>query len=117
MQQKRYGENTVKTYIHQLELFFGYYSHKTPEEIDNTDIVDFNYEFIVNNNLSSTFQNQTVSALKKFYTHHFNRNIDGGNIERPRKSNSLPKVIAKNDLQLIFKSIQNAKHKMALETI
>jgi len=26
MQQKRYSNNTIKTYIHQLEIFFGYYN-------------------------------------------------------------------------------------------
>jgi len=33
LEQGRYGENTVKTYIHQLEIFFGYYSDRIPEEI------------------------------------------------------------------------------------
>ena len=28
MQQKRYGDNTVKTYIHQLEIFFGFYTQR-----------------------------------------------------------------------------------------
>jgi len=117
MQQIRYSENTIKTYIHQLELFFGYYWQKTPEEIVNDDIEIFNHKFILKYTLSPTFQNQTVSALKKFYTYHFNQNIDGVKIELPRKSTALPKVIDKNDLQLIFKSLKNAKHKMALETI
>ena len=117
MQQLRYSGNTVKTYIHQLEIFFGYYCQKRPEELENDDIIAFNNDFILKYNLSSTFQNQTISALKKFYTHYFNRNIDVGKIERPRKALSLPKVIDKGDLQKIFQSIQNPKHKMALETI
>jgi len=117
MQQMRYSENTIKTYIHQLELFFGYHSQIIPEEISIDDIEDFNHEFIFKHNLSLTFQNQTVSALKIFYTYTFNRNFDGGKIERPRKTISLPKVIDKNDLQLFFRNIRNGKHKMALETI
>jgi integrase/recombinase XerD len=47
MEQKRYAENTIKTYIHQLEIFFGYYASKNPEEISNDDITRFNTEFIL----------------------------------------------------------------------
>jgi integrase/recombinase XerD len=117
MQQLRYSGNTIKTYIHQLEIFFGYYSKKTVGEIDNDDIVSFNNDFILKYNLSSTFQNQAISALKKFYVYFLNRNIDIGKIERPLKELALPKVIDKGDLHKIFNSIQNPKHKMALETI
>jgi site-specific recombinase XerD len=117
LEQGRYGENTVKTYIHQLEIFFGYYSDIKPEQITTQDITAFNSEFILKNNLSATFQNQTISALKKFYTWKFNRNLDSENLERPRKSSSLPKVMDKTDLKRFFESIKNTKHKMAFETI
>lgn len=117
LQQGRYGENTVKTYIHQLEVFFGFYSDRNPKEITTQDITAFNSEFILKNSLSATFQNQTISALKKFYTWKFNRNLDSENLERPRKSSSLPKVMDKTDLKKFLESIKNTKHKMAFETI
>ncbi|MFT3737995.1 MAG: tyrosine-type recombinase/integrase [Breznakibacter sp.] len=117
MEQKRFAENTIKTYIHQLEIFFGYYSDKTPAEIKVSDIVAFNHDFIVGNRLSSTFQNQTLSALKKFYVIQFQRDLDTEGIERPGRSRSLPKVMDKKDLQKFFESIKNPKHRMAFETI
>jgi len=117
MQQMRFSDNTVKTYIHQLEIFFGYYSNKRIEIIDNNDINLFSQEFILANGLSPTFQNQTISALKKFYNVHLNRNLDIETLERPVKSKPLPKVMDKTELQTFFKSITNQKHKMAFETI
>ena len=117
MEQIRYSENTIKTYIHQLEIFFGYYHEKTPGTINNSDVIAFNQDFILKNNLSATFQNQTISALKKFYKNHLSLSLEIENIERPIKYRPLPKVIAKKDLQIFFESIKNTKHKMALETI
>lgn len=117
MQQKRYGDNTVKTYIHQLEIFFGYYSDKEPEEVTVSDITTFNSEIVLKHKLSYTFQNQTISALKKFYIFVCNKNLDIENIERPRKSHTLPKVLSKKELQTFFESIKNTKHKIAFETI
>jgi integrase/recombinase XerD len=67
--------------------------------------------------LSPTFQNQTVSALKKFYHVLYNRDLEAENIERPRKSHTLPKVMSKQELRRFFENIKNIKHKMAFETI
>ncbi|WP_430973669.1 site-specific integrase, partial [Sunxiuqinia rutila] len=67
MEQRRYATNTIKTYVHQLEIFFGYYSNCTPEDITKEDVIRFNSDFIIKNGLSNTFQNQTVSALKQFF--------------------------------------------------
>lgn len=117
LEQRRYGENTVKTYTHQLEVFFGYYSGKNPENITMQDITVFNSEFILKNNLSATFQNQTISALKKFYTWNSNRKIEIESIERPRKSRPLPKVIPLEIVKEMLASISNPKHKLALSTI
>jgi integrase/recombinase XerD len=117
MQQKRYSDNTVKTYIHQLEIFFGYFAQIKPDDIRNTDITEFNSSFILKHNLSSTFQNQTISALKKFFKFQLNNVLEYDFIERPIKSHTLPKVIDKKDLELIFASIKNEKHKLAFETI
>jgi site-specific recombinase XerD len=117
LEQGRYGENTVKTYIHQLGIFFGYYSDRYPEDITTQEITAFNSEFILKNNLSTTFQNQTISALKKFYTWNSSRKIEIESIERPRKSRPLPKVIPIDIVKEMLFSISNPKHKLALSTI
>lgn len=90
---------------------------KKPEEISNADIIDFNSDLILKNNLSSTFQNQTISALKKFYGVHFNRNIEIEELKRPIKSRQLPKVIPLEIVKEMLSTIPNLKHKVALSTI
>lgn len=117
MEQKRYAENSIKTYVHQLEIFFGFYASKKPETINNEDITNFNTEFILKHRLSSTFQNQTVSALKLYYAKNHNRQITVDEVERPLKAKTLPKVFSKPDLEKFFRSITNSKHKMAMEII
>ena len=117
MMQNRFADNTIKTYIHQLGIFFGYFKTKKPAEITHSDIIHFNSKFILKNNLSETFQNQTISALKKFYTFRYNLNLDIDNLERPIKSQHLPKVFGKEDLITFLRGIKNEKHKMAMEMI
>lgn len=114
MEQKRYAENSIKTYIHQLEIFFGYYAAKSPGAISNDDITRFNTEFILEYGLSPTFQNQTVSALKLFYENRYKRILNVEEIERPLRAKPLPKVFSKSDLEKFFHAITNPKHKMAM---
>ena len=117
MQQKRYGDNTVKTYTHQLEIFFGFYAEKKPDEITNSDITAFNSNFVLKHNLSATFQNQTISALKQFYSRLYRKNIDIDDMERPWKGRPLPKVIPLEIVKEMLASISNPKHKLALSAI
>ncbi|TDO01426.1 tyrosine-type recombinase/integrase [Sunxiuqinia elliptica] len=117
MEQRRYATNTIKTYVHQLEIFFGYYASRTPEEITKEDVTRFNSDFIIKNGLSNTFQNQTVSALKQFFEFLTTKSLDVDALERPRRSRPLPKVIPLELVQEMLTRIANPKHKLALATI
>ena len=101
MLQNRFADNTIKTYLHQLEIFFFFFNTKKTADITQADIISFNNKFILENNLSITFQNQTISALKKFYTFRYNQNLDTDNLERPIKSQRLPKVFSKEEVWFI----------------
>lgn len=117
MEQKRYAENSIKTYIHQLEIFFGFYQDRDPQSITEGDITRFNSEFIIRHGLSATFQNQTISALKQFFGYTGNKFISAENLERPRKGRPLPKVIPLEIVKEMLASIPNPKHKVALSAI
>ena len=117
MKQKRYSESTIDSYTEALAIFFGYYSSKKPDEIRNSDIIQFNIDYILQKKLSPSYQNQFVNAIKLFYKKTYSRNIEVENIERPLRAKKLPKVIAKNDLMLMLKKIKNQKHLMALTMI
>ncbi len=85
MQQKRYSDNTIKTYIEAIQTFLKYYHQKMATDITNADLVDFNRDYILGNGYSSSFQNQVISAVKLFFRKTSNREIDVEQIERPRK--------------------------------
>lgn len=117
MKQKRYSESTIDSYCEALLIFFDFYKEKTPDQIFNKDIVQFNIDYILKKGLSFSYQNQFVNAIKLFYRKNYSRNLEIDNIERPRRAKRLPKVIAKNDIMSMLKSISNQKHRMALTMI
>ena len=114
MIQQRYSENTIRTYVNMIETFLSFYADKEVAEIGIADINSFNYEYIIKEGYSSTYQNQMVNAIKLFFFKMLDVSLDIEKVERPRSSKSLPKVIPKEDIKLMLESIKNIKHKTAL---
>lgn len=115
--QKRYSENTIRTYVHMIEVFLSYYHKKDAIEIGPEDINYFNYHYIIKNSLSSTFQNQMINAIKLFFFKMLNIQHDIDLIDRPRKATLLPKIISKEEVKILLEGIKNKKHKTALSLI
>ena len=117
MIQKRYAANTIKTYVSQLKYFISHYSDKELEQITIKDIEKFNYDVIIKRGYSATYQNQTINAIKLFYLKMLNIKHEMEQLERPKTSSKLPKVIDKSHIQNMLTSIANLKHKTALTII
>jgi integrase/recombinase XerD len=117
LRSKRYSENTLKTYSDAIKTFLYYFKHKTIEEIDNQDIIDFNNDYILRKKLSSSYQNQIVNAIKLFFSRVENRIIDVDLIHRPKKEKLLPNVLSKEETKKILEAHSNIKHKAMLSLI
>ncbi len=114
LDEVRYSKRTNDTYLALLELFFKYFHEKDPLEISMEEVSEFVYEFIVNNSYSASYQNQMISAIKRFYRISGRKKIDLQIIERPRRSRPLPKVFSKEEVKRILNSARNTKHKLLL---
>jgi integrase/recombinase XerD len=117
MVSKRYSDSTVKVYCECLKLFFGFFHEKKVEEIDNSDLVDFNNRYILANGYSETLQNQVVNALKLFYSRMEGVQLVVEQLERPRRSHALPNVLSKEEVAAILQSPVNIKHRAMLSLI
>jgi integrase/recombinase XerD len=117
LKSRRYSANTIKTYSEALLTFLKFFGYKKIEEITNKDIVFFNNEYILKNNLSSSFQNQVVNAIKLFFTTVENRKIDVELIHRPKREKLLPNVLSKEEVKHILEALENIKHKAMLSLV
>ena len=117
LSSKRYSPNTIKTYSEALKSFLIFYREKTITEITNEDVVIYNNEYILKNNLSSSYQNQIVNAIKLFFTTIRGTKIEIDKIHRPKRSKNLPNVLSKEEIKLILNAHSNIKHKTMLSLI
>lgn len=117
LRSKRYSESTIKTYSEALKSFLVFYRNKVIAEITNEDVIIYNNEFILKNNLSASYQNQIVNAIKLFFRTIENRKMDPELIHRPKNPKLLPNVLSKEEIKLILNAHSNGKHKTMLSLL
>jgi integrase/recombinase XerD len=117
LRSKRYSESTITTYSEALKSFLIFYREKSVVEINNEDVVIYNNEYILKNNLSASYQNQTVNAIKLYFMTVRGTQIEVDKIHRPKRAKLLPNVLSKEEIKLILNAHSNIKHKMMLSLI
>ena len=117
LNSKRYSSNTIKVYSDSMSTFLRYFSMKDITDISNDDLIDFNNNYILKNNFSSSFQNQVVNAVKLYFSAIQYKKMDVELIHRPRREKVLPNVLSKEEVKAILNAHVNIKHKMMLSLI
>ena len=114
---KRYSQSTIKTYTEALKSFFIFYNQKDVDSISNEDVVYYYEQHIIKNNLSSSYQNQIVSAIKLYFKTLGNSALDINRVYRPKREKTLPNVLSKAEIKQILSAHSNIKHKTMLSLI
>lgn len=117
LRQRRYADQTIKTYVSLLIVFFSHYPERAINEISLRDVEDFNYYFVIQKGFSASYQNQMINSIKLFFLKMEGIKLELAHIERPRRASPLPKVIPKEVIKEMLSCIPNLKHKTALTLI
>jgi integrase/recombinase XerD len=116
MKYCRYSDNTIKMYVHYVQLFLDYFN-TDPKHITEDQIRAFMFQSVFEEKRSYSSQNIMINALKMFYLYVVKRTINEEIFIRPRKNRYLPEVLSKEEIQAIIKSIKNLKHRTLISTI
>lgn len=114
---RRYSESTIKTYTEALTTFLNFYNDKELNQFETHDLISFNNDYIIKNQLSSSYQNQIVNAIKLFFSSQQNTKMNPDLIHRPKREKLLPNVLSKEEVKQILEAHINIKHKAMLSLI
>lgn len=117
MRSKRYSESTITTYCDALKSFLIFHREKPISEITNEDVIIYNNEFILEKNISASYQNQIVNGIKLFFATVRDTKIEIDKIHRPKREKVLPNVLSKAEVKMILNAHSNIKHRMMLSMI
>jgi integrase/recombinase XerD len=117
LRSKRYSESTITTYSEALKSFLVFYREKAVAEITNEDVIVYNNEYILKNNLSASYQNQTINSIKLFFKIIHDSKIIIEELHRPKNAKTLPNVLSKEETLRLIDLTTNLKHKTLLALI
>jgi site-specific recombinase XerD len=113
----RYSTKTIKLYTSLFEEFINFYPTYHIDLIDETMIIKFLRFLVTERKVSTTYQNQSINAIKFYY-----EKVLGGQrkfyfIDRPKKEQTLPSVLSSQEVTQLLRANTNLKHKAILMTI
>lgn len=114
---KRYSPNSIKSYCEALKSFLVFYNQKPISSLTNNDVILYNTNYLLKNNISSSYQNQVVNAIKLYFSVNKNTKIEVEKIHRPKREKILPNVLSKAEIKQILCAHNNLKHKTMLSLI
>lgn len=117
MLRKKMSYNTIKTYHYMLLKYINHYANKKQYDIDNitdSDIAGYIDYISQSQNNSNSSINQSINAIRFYYSYVLRREIKPVYLTRPRKEKQLPDFFTIEELEKIFAKINNDKHKAIL---
>lgn len=114
---KNYAKNTIRTYRTMMQEFLEFYSKLDPAKITEEQIREYLLYLIDQRDVSISYQNQSINAIKFYYEQVLGRPVRTYYIQRPRKEWNLPNVLSEKEVELILNKTENIKHKAILSLI
>ncbi|MDT0651505.1 site-specific tyrosine recombinase/integron integrase [Autumnicola edwardsiae] len=110
LELKHYANNTVRTYVSCFEAFLNFFKERELLDLDENDVRAY-LQKLVQEKKSHSYFNQAINAIKFYYEVVMEMPNRFYAIERPRREEKLPEVLAKEEVLSIINSTRNIKHR------
>lgn len=114
---KRYSKSTIDTYTNFVADFVSFYREKPLKDLNNRAVEVFIEEVFIDRRYSISTQRQFISALKLFVVFCPDTQINDLQLERPKKSKKLPRVLSQEEVLRLIQCTPNLKHRAILALI
>ncbi len=114
---KAYSQHTIRNYRQAIIPFFTYFSARDLPQITREEIEGFVYHLKSKYRISDTRQNMVINAIKFYYEQVLGKDRVYYDIQRPKRSLSLPNVLSMEEVRKLINTPKNLKHKAILYTV
>ncbi len=114
LRSSHYSRRAEQTYCHWVKRYVHFHNVRHPAEMAEPEINAFLTHLAVGEKVSSSTQNQALSALLFLYRHVLGREVgDLGEIIRARKPKRLPVVMTREEVKAVLANLTGDKWLMA----
>lgn len=117
LKELRYSENTIRTYVNMFTEFINHYPFYRPDEITEPEIIAFLRFLVMERKVSTSYQNQSINAIKFYYERVLMGKRKYYFVERPKQEKTLPVVLSAQEVENMIRLTQNIKHKAIIMLI
>jgi len=108
---RRYSKHTIRTYSSLFEEFINFYYSKKIPDISEKEIIAFVRYLVTERNVSPSYQNQSINAIKYYYEKILGEKRKFYFVERPKTEKVLPEILSKEEVKRMIELTDNLKHK------
>lgn len=112
---RNFASTTQKSYLNHILRFVRYF-HKSPTELCESEIKVYLYT-LVEEKKSTSFINQSYSALKFLYEITLKKEWESSKIPRSKSKRRLPLPFSQDEILRFFNAIRNIKHQAIFQLI
>jgi integrase/recombinase XerD len=116
MQTRNYSPRSIGTYVHMLHSLEEYFNTSV-DEISIDQVKDFLQYSIETREVSVSYINQVISAVKILQKDVLGREWESIRIKRPRRVKKLPVVLSKEEVKSMIEITRNLKHRVIFAVI
>ena len=111
---RHYSRKTEKTYKNWILQYILFHNKRHPKEMGEKEVNQFLSHLAVVKNVSSSTQNQALSAILFLYKNVLNKELgDFGDVIRAKRSRKIPVVFTKDEVRRILTNLSGEKQLMA----
>lgn len=113
MQLKGYSQQTIASYLNSIQSLSKHYN-QSPNELTSDQIRLFIQRELIEKQISQSYINQLISALKILFVQILHREWDPIAIPRARLQKKLPVVLSTVEVERLLHALSNLKHRTLL---
>jgi len=111
------SEQTIKSYVRAVDLLVRFHGLIHPKELDIDEVLDFLVSLTEHRKVNWRTNKMYVAGLRYYWSQILNDQDFADTIPYPKEHPSLPKILSRKDLKLLFSSCNNDKHRVMFRLI
>ena len=114
---KGYSAHTRNSYKSEMIVYLTYHRGQEIESLSKKQIESYIYHLLKKYRISESRQNLAINAIKFYYEQVLDKDRTYYDIQRPKKSKTLPNVLSQEEVMRLLKAPENIKHKAILTVL
>jgi site-specific recombinase XerD len=108
---------TIKSYVRAVERLVRFHDLIHPRDLDIDEVLDFLVSLNEKDQVNWRTSKMYVAGLRYYWAHILDNEAFAEKIPYPKEHPSLPKILSREELTLLFNSCNNDKHRVMFRLI